>query len=293
MAEENNNTPNLEELLNNEENLQKAINIIKGKSFVVKTTADYNKMDETIRKEIGSHFGEKLSAIDQALSNPLGIEKEGNESTDKFITRVVPNLKSELDTLKKQRDEGLTGAEGLKAENDSLLNKLNLAQKEKEELENSFKNTLVNKDKEYLVNKALSKLDFKEGIDTVLNPAKKEFINSVLESSTLEDGKLVFKDEEGVTKRNDKNEPVTVFELASKQFESVLSNTNKKEGLGNNDNKGKSSNLLQFAASRKPSNFGEADATLKAYYEQKGERLINGSKNYLDGMKELRKAYNI
>ena len=41
------------------------------------------------------------------------------------------------------------------------------------------------------------------------------------------------------------------------------------------------------------SNFGEADATLKAYYEQKGERLINGSKNYLDGMKELRKAYNI
>jgi hypothetical protein len=39
MAEENN-TPNLEDLLNNEENLQKAINIIKGKSFVVKPTAD-------------------------------------------------------------------------------------------------------------------------------------------------------------------------------------------------------------------------------------------------------------
>jgi len=293
MAEENNNTPNIEELLSNDDNLQKAIHIIKGKSFVVKPTEDYNKMDETIRKEIGSHFGEQLSTIDKSLSEHLGIEKEGNEKTADFIKRVVPSLKSELDTLKSQRDEGLTGAEGLKAENDSLLNKLKTAQQEKEDLENSFKTTLVNKDKEYLVNKALSKLEFKEGIDTILTPAKKDFIKSVLESSTLEDGKLVFKDSEGVTQRNEKNEPVTVFELANKQFESVLSNTNKKEGLGTKENNGKSSSLLTFAASRKPTNFGEADATLKAYYSQKGEKLVNGSKQYLSGMSELRKAYNI
>jgi hypothetical protein len=200
-------------------------------------------------------------------------------------------LKKELDTLKAQRDEGLTGAEGLKAENSSLLEKLNLAQKEKEDLETNFKTTLVNKDKEYLVNKALSKLDFKEGIETILNPAKESFVRSILESSTLEEGKLVFKDSEGVTQRNDKNEPVTVFELANKQFESVLSNVNKKQGFDNKPD-GTSSSLLQFAASRKPTNFGEADATLKAYYEQKGERLINGSKQYLTGIKELKSTYN-
>lgn len=288
MAEEN---KGIEELLQDSENLQKAINIIKDKDYVVNTKEDYSKMDETIRKEIGSHFGSKLNSIDQALSEHLGIEKEGNEGTDAFITRVVPGLKKELDTLKSQRDEGLTGAEGLKAENVSLLEKLNLAQKEKEDLETNFKTTLVNKDKEYLVNKALSKLDFKEGIETILNPAKESFVRSILESSTLEEGKLVFKDSEGVTQRNDKNEPVTVFELANKQFESVLSNTHKKQGFDNKPN-GTSSNLLQFAASRKPTNFGEADATLKAYYEQKGERLINGSKEYLKGIKELKSTYN-
>tara|TARA_R100001530_G_scaffold11236_2_gene10868 strand:+ start:118 stop:987 length:870 start_codon:yes stop_codon:yes gene_type:complete len=288
MAEEN---KGIEELLQDSENLQKAINIIKEKDYVVNTKEDYSKMDETIRKEIGSHFGSKLNSIDQALAEHLGIEKEGNEPTDAFITRVVPGLKKELDTLKKQRDEGLTGAEGLKAENVSLLEKLNLAQKEKEDLETNFKTTLVNKDKEYLVNKALSKLDFKEGIETILNPAKESFVRSILESSTLEDGKLVFKDSEGVTQRNDKNEPVTVFELANKQFESVLSNTHKKQGFDNKPN-GTSSSLLQFAASRKPTNFGEADATLKAYYEQKGERLINGSKEYLKGIKELKSTYN-
>ena len=292
MAEENNNTPNIEELLSNDDNLQKAIHIIKGKSFVVKPTEDYNKMDETIRKEIGSHFGSRFTKIDQAYMD-LGFEKQDNEPSEEHAIRLVTSLKKENDTLKSQRDEGLTGAEGLKAENDSLLNKLKTAQQEKEDLENSFKTTLVNKDKEYLVNKALSKLEFKEGIDTILTPAKKDFIKSVLESSTLEDGKLVFKDSEGVTQRNEKNEPVTVFELANKQFESVLSNTNKKEGLGTKENNGKSSSLLTFAASRKPTNFGEADATLKAYYSQKGEKLVNGSKQYLSGMSELRKAYNI
>jgi len=288
MAEEN---KSIEELLQDSENLQKAISIIKDKDYVVNTKDDYSKMDETIRKEIGSHFGSKLNSIDQSLSEHLGIEKEGNEGTDAFITRVVPSLKKELDTLKSQRDEGLTGAEGLKAENTSLLEKLNLAQKEKEDLETNYKTTLVNKDKEYLVNKALSKLDFKEGIETILNPAKDSFVRSILESSTLEDNKLVFKDSEGVTQRNDKNEPVTVFELANKQFESVLSNVNKKQGF---DNKGADNNssLLTFAASRKPTNFGEADATLKAYYNQHDKRLVNGSKEYLKGMKELKTAYN-
>ena len=289
MAEEKN---NIEELLNDDENLQKAINIIKGKSFVVKPTEDYNKMDETIRKEIGQHFGKDLSAIDQAVAETLGIEKEGNEKTADFIKRVVPSLKEKLDTLEAERDKGLTGADSLKAERDSLLEKLNLSQKEKAELEEGFKTTLTNKDKEYLVNKAISKLEFKEGIDTILTPAKKQFIDEMLSKSTLEEGKLIFKDEEGVTKRNDKNEPITVLELASKQFESVLNTANKKEGLGTKDNNGKSSTLLNFAASRKPTNFGECDATLKAYYAQKGEKIINGSKEYQEGIAKLRKAYN-
>ena len=289
MAEEKN---NIEELLNDDENLQKAINIIKGKSFVVKPTEDYNKMDETIRKEIGQHFGKDLSAIDQAVAETLGIEKEGNEKTADFIKRVVPSLKEKLDTLEAERDKGLTGADSLKAERDSLLEKLNLSQKEKAELEEGFKTTLTNKDKEYLVNKAISKLEFKEGIDTILTPAKKQFIDEMLSKSTLEEGKLIFKDEEGVTKRNDKNEPITVLELASKQFESVLNTANKKEGLGTKDNNGKSSTLLNFAASRKPTKFGECDATLKAYYAQKGEKIINGSKEYQEGIAKLRKAYN-
>jgi len=290
MAEEKN---NIEELLNDDENLQKAINIIKGKSFVVKPTEDYNKMDETIRKEIGQHFGKDLSAIDQAVAETLGIEKDGNEKTADFIKRVVPSLKEKLDTLESERDKGLTGADSLKAENQSLLEKLQAEQKAKEDLEQSFKTTLTNKDKEYLVNKAISKLEFKEGIDTILNPAKKHFIDEMLSKSTLEEGKLIFKDEEGVTKRNDKNEPITVLELASKQFESVLNTTNKKEGLGTGDNNGKSSTLLNFAASRKPTNFGECEATLKAYYAQDNKRLINGSKEYQQGIEELRKAYNI
>ena len=289
MAEENN---NIEELLNDDENLQKAINIIKGKSYVVKTTEDYNTVEETLRKEIGSHFGSKLTAIDQSLMD-LGFEKEGNEPTEKFNARVASALKQELDTLKQQREEGLSGAEGLKAENESLLNKLKEAQKEKEELENGFKTTLTNKEKEHLVNKAISKLTFKEGIDSVLTPAKKAFINTMLESSTLEDGKLVFKDDEGVTKRNDKNEPITVLELASKQFESVLESTNKKEGLGGNNKGGKSSSLLDFAKSRIPTNFAEVEATLKAFYELQNKRLINGSSDYMKGIKELRQAYNI
>ena len=71
----------------------------------------------------------------------------------------------------------------------------------------------------------------------------------------------------------------------------IVQKTLKKQGFDNKPN-GTSSTLLQFAASRKPTNFGEADATLKAYYEQKGERLINGSKEYLKGIKELKSKYN-
>ena len=289
MAEENN---NIEELLGNEENLNKAIAIIKGKSFAVMPIKDFNEQEQNLRKEIGSHFGKELSEIDVTLSEHLGIDKEGNEKTNAFIKRVIPTLKSELDTLKKAKEDGLTGSESLKAERDSLLEKLNTSAKEKEELENNFKTTLTNKDKEFIVNTELSKLSFKEGIESILNPAKKQFIDSVLSKSTLEEGKLVFK-EEGVTIRNDKNEPVTVFELASKEFESVLSTDNVIKGLGNGDNtkNNSKSSLSLFAASRKPTNFGEAELTIKAYYESKGERVINGSKKMLQGLSELRKIY--
>lgn len=289
MAEENN---NIEELLGSEENLNKAIAIIKGKSFAVMPIKDFNEQEQNLRKEIGSHFGKELSEIDVTLSEHLGIDKEGNEKTNAFIKRVIPTLKTELDTLKKAKEEGLTGSESLKAERDSLLEKLNTSAKEKEELENSFKTTLTNKDKEFIVNAELSKLTFKEGIAKVLAPAKKEFINSVLSKSTLEEGKLVFKDE-GVTIRNDKNEPITVFELASKEFESVLSTDNVIKGLGNGDNTNNNSksSLSLFAAGRKPTNFGEAEATIKAYYESKGERIVNGSKKMLQGLSELRSIY--
>ena len=113
-----------------------------------------------------------------------------------------------------------------------------------------------------------------------------------MSKSTLEEGKLVFKDE-GVTIRNDKNEPITVFELASKEFESVLSTDNVIKGLGNGDNtkNNSKSSLSLFAASRKPTNFGEAEATIKAYYESKGERIINGSKKMMQGLSELRAIY--
>jgi len=290
MAEENN---NIEELLGSEENLNKAIAIIKGKSFAVMPIKDFNEQEQNLRKEIGSHFGAELSEIDIALSEHLGIDKEGNEKTNAFIKRVIPTLKTELDTLKKAKEDGLSGSESLKAERDSLLEKLNTSAKEKEELENSFKTTLTNKDKEFIVNAELSKLTFKEGIaDIVLAPAKKEFINSVLSKSTLEEGKLVFKDE-GVTIRNDKNEPITVFELASKEFESVLSTDNVIKGLGNGDNTNNNSksSLSLFAAGRKPTNFGEAELTIKAYYESKGERIVNGSKKMLQGLSELRAIY--
>jgi len=289
MAEENN---NIEELLNDDENLQKAINIIKGKSYVVKTTEDYNTVEETLRKEIGSHFGSKLTAIDQSLMD-LGFEKEGNEPTEKFNARVASALKQELDTLKQQREEGLSGAEGLKAENESLLNKLKEVQSTLEEKENEFNTTLKNKDKEFLAKRELSKLKFKEELKPHLKASEKEFINMVLSTSTLEDGKLVYKDEQGVTKRNEKNEPITTFDLATKHFESVLDNTTKKEGLGGNNNGGKSSSLLDFAKSRIPTNFAEAEATLKAFYELQNKRLINGSSDYMKGIKELRQAYNI
>ena len=290
MAEENN---NIEELLGSEENLNKAIAIIKGKSFAVMPIKDFNEQEQNLRKEIGSHFGKELSEIDVTLSEHLGIDKEGNEKTNAFIKRVIPTLKTELDTLKKAKEDGLSGSESLKAERDSLLEKLNTSAKEKEELENSFKTTLTNKDKEFIVNAELSKLTFKEGIaDIVLAPAKKEFINSVLSKSTLEEGKLVFKDE-GVTIRNDKNEPITVFELASKEFESVLSTDNVIKGLGNGDNTNNNSksSLSLFAAGRKPTNFGEAELTIKAYYESKGERIVNGSKKMLQGLSELRAIY--
>lgn len=289
MAEENN---NIEELLGSEENLNKAIAIIKGKSFAVMPIKDFNEQEQNLRKEIGSHFGAELSEIDVTLSEHLGIDKEGNEKTNAFIKRVIPTLKTELDTLKKAKEDGLSGSESLKAERDSLLEKLNTSAKEKEELENSFKTTLTNKDKEFIVNAELSKLTFKEGIDKVLAPAKKEFINSVLSKSTLEEGKLVFKDE-GVTIRNDKNEPITVFELASKEFESVLSTDNVIKGLGNGDNTNNNSksSLSLFAAGRKPTNFGEAELTIKAYYESKGERIVNGSKKMLQGLSELRAIY--
>jgi len=288
MAEEN----NIEELLGNEENLNKAIAIIKGKGNAVMPIKDFNEQEQNLRKEIGSHFGKELSEIDITLSEHLGIDKEGNEKTNAFIKRVIPTLKSELDTLKKAKEDGLSGSESLKLERDSLLEKLNQSAKEKEELENNFKTTLTNKDKEFIVNSELAKLKFKEGIDKVLAPAKKEFIDSVLSKSTLEEGKLVFKND-GVTIRNDKNEPITVFELASKEFESVLSTDNVIKGLGNGDNtkNNSKSSLSLFAASRKPTNFGEAERTIKDYYESKGERIINGSKKMLQGLSELRAIY--
>ena len=108
MADENS---NLEELLGEEENLNKAIAIIKGKGNTVMSIEDFNNQESNLRKEIGSHFGKDLSEIDVAISDNLGIDKEGNEKTHEFIKRVIPALKNELDTLKKAKEDGLTGEE--------------------------------------------------------------------------------------------------------------------------------------------------------------------------------------
>ena len=162
------------------------------------------------------------------------------------------------------------------------------------ELEEGFSTTLINKDKEHLVNKAVSKLKFKDGLDVVLTPAKEKFINDILSTSVLEEGKLVFKDTDGVIKRNDKNESITVLELANKQFESVLDNSTKKEGVhAENKGNGVKSSLLSFAASRKPTNFEDIDATVRAFYTQNNEKVVNGSRRYQNDVMELRKAYNI
>jgi hypothetical protein len=291
MAEEN---KGIEELLGSEENLQKAIAIIKEKGNVVMPQVDFDTKESNIRKEVGSHFAVKLSLIDETLKD-LGFEKESNEPTEKFSERISKVLKQENDTLKKQREEGLTGEEGLKLERDDLLKKLNASAQEKEELVKGFETTLTNKDKEFLVNKAISKLTFKEGIESVLTPAKNQFIENILKESTLEEGKLVFKDKDGVTKRNDKNDPLTVLEMATKQFESVLSTEQGKTGLGNGDNTNKNSksSLSLFAASRVPTNFGEMEATIKAFYLQQGKTIVNGGKEMMQGIKELKKLYNI
>jgi hypothetical protein len=291
MAEEN---KSIEELLNSEENLNKAIAFIKEKGNTVMSNSDFEENKSNIKKEIGSSFGVKLSQIDETLKD-LGFEKESNEATEKFSERISKQLKGDNDTLRKQREEGLTGAEGLTAENRSLLERLNTSAIEKEELENNFKTTLTNKDKEHLVSKAISSLKFKEEFaEVVLTPAKDQFIKDVLNTSTLEEGKLVFKDTDGVTKRNEKNEPITVLELANKKFESILDNSTKKEGV-HAENQGNSikSSLSSFAASRKPTNFADIDATVRAFYKQNNEKIVNGSRRYNKDVTELRKAYNI
>lgn len=281
---------NFEELLNSEENLNKAINLIKGKGYVVKPTEDYNKVEETLRKEIGSHFGSKLSAIDQTWLE-LGFEKEPNEPTEKFTNRVAAALKEENESLKKAREEGLTGAEGLKAENETLLNQLKEAKARQEELTNEFQTTLVNKEKESIINSTFAKLQIKEGLDKVITPAKKEFINKVLQSSVIEDGKLVFKAEDGSTLRNDKHEPISVMDLALKEFESVIETTSKKEGVGNGKETGVKSSLLTYAASQKPTNFDEAEAVVFAYFKQQGQKVVAGSKEYNQAIRELKSQY--
>jgi hypothetical protein len=290
MAEEN---KSIEELLNSEENLNKAIAFIKDKGNVVVSNSDYETKESNIRKEIGSSFGVKFSQIDETLKD-LGFEKESNEPTEKFSARISKQLKEENDTLKKQREEGLTGVEGITAENKSLLERLNTSAAKMKELEEGFSTTLINKDKEHLVNKAVSKLKFKDGLDVVLTPAKEKFINDILNTSTLEEGKLVFKDTDGVTKRNEKNEPITVLELANKKFESILDNSTKKEGVhAENQGNGVKSSLLSLAATRKPTKFEHVDAIVREFYAQNNEKVINGSRRYNKDVTELRKAYNI
>ena len=131
--------------------------------------------------------------------------------------------------------------------------------------------------------------------EVVLDPFKNEFIKEVLSTSVLEEGKLIFKDDQGVPKRNDKNDLITVFEMATKKFESVLNTDNTKQGLGNGDNtkNNSKSSLSLFAASRVPTDFGDIQAIVKAWHLSKGVKIINGSKEMNQGISELRKIYNI
>jgi flagellar motility protein MotE (MotC chaperone) len=288
--QENNQQPNFEELFENEENLNKAINIIKGKSFVVKPTKDYNELENTLRKEIGSHFGGKLSAIDQTLMD-LGFEKGSNEPTEEFTTRAAKELKGQLDAIKAQRDEGVTGADGLKAENESLAGKVKNLTKQLEDQVKSFESEKVNMSKTQKVKEVLSKLQFKEGLDTVITPALNQFIEETLNSTTLEEGALIYKDDTGVTLRNEKGEPLTVEAKALEAFESVLHSTNKKQGVGG-DNKNKQvSSLTAFANSRDVKTFADMEAAVTSFYAQQNKPIVKGGREYREGMKELKEYY--
>ena len=288
--QENNQQPNFEELFENEENLNKAINIIKGKSFVVKPLKDYNELENTLRKEIGSHFGSKLSAIDQTLMD-LGFEKGSNEPTEDFTTRAAKELKAQADALKTQRDENLTGAEGLKAENDSLVGKVKELTKQLEDQAKGFESEKINMSKTQKVKEVLSKLQFKEGLDTVITPALNQFIQETLESTTLEEGNLIYKDETGVTLRNDKGEPLTVEAKALEAFESVLHSTNKKQGVGGENKNKQVSSLTAFANSRDVKTFADMEAAVMSFYAQQNKSIIRGGKEYREGMKELKEYY--
>lgn len=227
----------------------------------VEAIVTLSKNDED--QVIGARIGEVYRKMDETIENSLGVKRDGDEKTYKFLERAAKNVASQrndllaqVEDLKKSIAEG-SGDEQTKQELEQAKADLEKVRKDYADLQTKSGKASVEHAKEILsirvgheLEKAASTLQIKSDIpESVAKMIMEQTLAKVKSMNAdyidTEDGGrvLAFKDAEGAVLRNKENQlrPFTAVELVRNELKAldVLAEKVERTGAGAGSGGGK------------------------------------------------------
>lgn len=272
------------------------------------TTLSANDENTVIGQKIGEIYGK----LDIDIKDTFGVEKGQGEKTydylkraGKSLTEKVKELPTQLETLKKEKEE-LEKKIGDGKGGEVIQQKLKDAEARLKELENKYEkdttelkgkigeySTLAQKVKiDYEFERALTGKAFKpevpEDLQKILVSAAKQKILSELKADWIDNGKggqvLVFRDEKGQIRNNPENKlnPYSAGELLVKELATILS-TPGEGGAGTGKPNAKTGERADLSGAKTQV---DADELIVRHLLAKG--LKRGSSEFADEHKKMR-----
>jgi hypothetical protein len=239
------------------------------KEFIIRTKEEETTFRTNFEKDVEEKaIGPKLKAVhdqyDKDVEEASGLKRETNEKSYDFVKRAIKhvgsdsvNLKSEIDTLKKQIADGdKTGA--TKKALDDAEAKYKTALQEKDDLISKLQNETSSTKKQALLTSAYAgvRATFKKDLPPMFDKTERAILNEVMSSSVVaDDGKLYVADEKGQILKDKSFNPVTVEQRLKEEFAAVISVQQQKGGTGSHNAASKDPNAESSKDSITAENF--------------------------------------
>ena len=279
MSEENQNLGNANE--SQELSKDEIINKVKELGFNVLSNEELANTVKEQKDEQGKHFGLRLKSIEDQLIQTLGVEKQQGEKAEDLVARSLEGLKK---PVKEENNDAIK----------ALEEKLTILAKEKESLQNGYEQQLKGIELERIAQDALSGLQIDEKFKGAANIVKKAFLERLGEGEITETG-LVFKDAEGILKRNERQELITAQDIARDLFKELIKEEPKvQKGVNPGTPEQNISDVVKFSAQTPPTTRGDAEQIARAYLIQKGSTDIHaGSRTVRAEVMKLAEHYKL